>query len=315
MHLETGEAPRRSVAKGVGKVGRPVHGDLGDDAGSRTRGRSRSTRSRLAASRSASRAAVEVCVADPTDPRFGRPSSARVRRDRRTPWQTLARSTAGRSRRRARRTSPRARRRRGPGGARRRCRAARRPRRRTRTARPHRAPSPTKSRIWSPRCPMHRRRRRRPAPRATPSWWSANGAPPTGSECLRQVAGCTPSLGAEAAGEDHALHGSRHAGRVLEPSWSKRKRTSASPGSRHRRAHAVGVVGVEEQEPAAAGADELAAERAVAQRRGRTTRRSSGCVIPCERSRFAPSARASARRSARVSPASSASLDLRRRAP
>ena len=71
----------------------------------------------------------------------------------------------------------------------------------------------------------------------------------------------------------------RHWMTTLVPSKSKRKRTSRSPASRHGVAQPRLVLGVEQQEAAAAGADQLAAQRAVLPGRARTTRRSRRCVI------------------------------------
>ena len=89
---------------------------------------------------------------------------------------------------------------------------------------------------------------------------------------------------------------------TLVPSKSKRKRTSSRPCRRHLVAQPVAVLRHEHQESAAARADELAADSAASQSPARTTRRFVGCSCRRSGASCAPSARASARRSARRLP-------------
>ncbi len=80
-------------------------------------------------------------------------------------------------------------------------------------------------------------------------------------ERFRDRLGHRPQPRRQAAGENG--DGQTHANSTLVPSKSNRKRTSSRPAAGHRRPQAPMVLGVEHQEAAAAGADQLAAERAV----------------------------------------------------
>ena len=166
-------------------------------------------------------------------------------------------------------------------------------RRRARRA-PSRPDSPTQN-------TTSRRRRGAAAARAGARRTAARRPPraPSGS-C--SVSGPQPR--GQAAGEngDRQAHREQHL-RALEV---EAEAHFLEAGLRHRRAQPAVVLGVEQQEAAAAGADELAADRAVLRARARTTRRSAGCSCRRSAASCAPSARASARRSSAVSPVSSA---------
>ena len=123
-------------------------------------------------------------------------------------------------------------------------------------------------------------------------------------ERLRNRLGERPQPRRQAAGEDGDRQA--HANSTFVPSKSNRNRTSSRPAAVMAVAQPPMILGVEHQEAAAAGADQLAADRAVLAARARTTRRSAGCSCRPSAASCAPSARASARRRPRVSPFSSA---------
>ena len=145
-----------------------------------------------------------------------------------------------------------------------------------------------------PDSPRTAPRARSRARRSSRSWWARNGSPATSTSAL----GIVSVSGPQARGavrrpgwRSGSMH-SRTASPTCVPSKSKRMRTSRSPASRQRVAQARLVLGVEHQEAAAAGADQLAAERAVGARQLVPARRSRSWSSIASGASCAPSARA-----------------------